>query len=204
MDEKIQLLINNLKNRNIEAFFAESLAEANNMLLRMIPEDCSVGIGNSATLKQSGISKLLAERGNTVYDKTMAETQEESRSLKKKALTADWYVTGSNAISLQGHIVNMDHSGNRVAAMLYGPDNVAVVIGVNKLADSLEEAIYRVRNVAAPKNARRAGFNPPCTELNQCIDCSSPERVCNSLVVIEGQADADRMKVIVVGEASGF
>jgi len=134
----------------------------------------------------------------------MAMNKEESKQIKKKALTADWYVTGTNAISLEGHIVNVDHSGNRVAAMVFGPDNVVIVIGVNKIVDSLSEAIQRVRNVASPLNAKRAGFNPPCVELNKCVDCKSRERVCNSLVIIEGQEVMGRMKVLIVNESAGF
>ena len=120
------------------------------------------------------------------------------------ALTSDWYITGTNAISLEGHIVNIDHSGNRVAAMIYGPDNVVIIVGINKIVDSLSDAISRVRNIASPLNAKRAGFTPPCVELNKCVDCKSKERVCNSLVIIEGQEVIGRMKVFIVNESAGF
>jgi len=203
-DNRIQRLIGNLKLRNIDAFFLEGFNEANEMLLQMIPSNCTVGIGHSITVQNSGIVQKLIKRGNTVLDKTMAMNKEESKQIKKKALTADWYVTGTNAISLEGHIVNVDHSGNRVAAMVFGPDNVVIVIGVNKIVDSLSEAIQRVRNVASPLNAKRAGFNPPCVELNKCVDCKSRERVCNSLVIIEGQEVMGRMKVLIVNESAGF
>lgn len=119
-------------------------------------------------------------------------------------MTADWYITGTNAVSLKGHIVNADHGGNRAAAMIFGPDKVVIVVGVNKIVDTLDEAIFRVKNIASPLNAKRAGFNPPCVELNRCVDCRSAERVCNNLVIIEGQAEKDRMKVIIVNESIGF
>ncbi len=203
-DIRIQRLINNLKSRNIDAFFLESFNEVNDKLLQMIPSDCTVGVGHSSTIQNTDIVQKLIERGNTVFDKTMAVSKEESKQLKKKALTADWYITGTNAISLEGHIVNVDHSGNRAAAMVYGPDNVAIVVGINKIVDTLNEAISRVKNIASPLNAKRAGFNPPCAELNRCVDCRSKERVCNSLVIIEGQEDAGRMKVLIVNESVGF
>ena len=203
-DDRIQRLISNLELRNIDAFFIESFDEASNKILKMIPDDCTVGVGHSITVQDSGIVRKLIERGNTVFDKTMAMNKEESKQIKKKALTADWYITGTNAISLQGHIVNIDHSGNRVAAMVFGPDNVVIVVGINKIVDSLSEAIHRTRNVASPMNAKRAGFNPPCVELNKCVDCKSKERVCNSLVIIEGQEVTGRMKVFIVNEISGF
>lgn len=204
LDSRILRLINNLKSRSIDAFFLESFDEVNEKLLNMIPVECTVGIGHSITVQNSGIVGRLIERGNIVFDKTKAMDKEESKHIKKRALTADWYITGSNAISLEGHIVNIDHSGNRVAAMVFGPDNVAIVVGVNKIVDSLNEAIQRARDIASPLNAKRAGFNPPCVKLNKCVDCRSKERVCNSLVIIEGQEEIGRMKVFIVNENAGF
>lgn len=202
--DQLEYLINNLAERNISGFFFETFEEAKASIMEMIPIDCSVGIGNSVTLKNMKISNELIDRGNVVYDKTLSKNKEESRELKRKSLLTDWYITGSNAISLEGHLVNMDHSGNRVSAMLYGPNNVIVIIGINKITKHLDEAVYRVRNIASPKNAKRAGFNPPCVELEKCIDCRSDERVCNNLVVIEGQNDKDRMKVFIINEKDGF
>lgn len=203
-DSRIQKLISNFKSRNIDVFFLESFSEVNHKLLQMIPGDCTVGIGHSITVQNTGIVQKLVERGNTVFDKTMSANREESKLIKKKALTADWYITGTNAISLEGHIVNVDHSGNRVAAMVFGPDYVVIVVGINKIVDSLSDAIQRAKNIASPMNAKRAGFNPPCVELNRCVDCKSKERVCNSLVIIEGQEVTGRMKVFIVNEGAGF
>jgi hypothetical protein len=105
---------------------------------------------------------------------------------------------------MNGRIVNVDHSGNRVAAITFGPDKVIIVVEKNKVVDSIEDAIKRVKNVAGPLNAKRAGFNPPCVTLNRCVDCISKERVCNSLSIIEGQSDCNRIKVFVVNEECGF
>lgn len=204
MDSRIKSLISNLKSRNIDAFFLESFNEMNEKLLKIIPDNCTIGVGHSITVQNSGIIKRLIERGNIVFDKTTAIDKEESKKIKKMALTSDWYITGTNAISLEGHIVNIDHSGNRVAAMIYGPDNVVIIVGVNKIVDSLSDAISRVRNIASPLNAKRAGFTPPCVKLNKCVDCKSKERVCNSLVIIEGQEVIGRMKVFIVNESAGF
>lgn len=201
---KIEYLIQSLSARNIDGYFFETFDEAKLSVKEMIPIDACIGIGNSVTLKNMKISNELNNRGNIVYDKTLAKSKEESIKLKRKSLLTDWYITGTNAISLEGHLVNMDHSGNRVAAMLYGPNNVIVIVGINKIAKTLDEAIYRVRNIASPQNARRAGFNPPCVDLNKCTDCRSSERVCNNLVIIEGQNDKDRMKVFIVNENDGF
>ncbi len=100
--------------------------------------------------------------------------------------------------------VNIDHSGNRVAAMIYGPDNVIVVIGVNKIKDTLDEAIRRAKDIAAPLNAKRAGYNPPCVELNKCIDCDSKDRSCNNLVIIGGQVKKERLKICIIDKEMGF
>lgn len=202
--DQIEFLINRLTERNIEGFFYETFEEAKSSVLERIPINASVGIGNSVTLKNLKISKELKDRGNIVFDKTIAKNREESKELKRKSLLTDWYITGTNAISLDGHLVNVDHSGNRVAAMLYGPNKVIIIIGANKITNTLDEAIFRVRNIASPQNARRAGFNPPCVELEKCIDCRSKQRVCNSLVIIEGQNEKDRMKVFIVNDNDGF
>ncbi len=142
MDENMKLEITkNFKSRNIEVAFFETLDNVKDKINELIPTDCSVGIGNSKTMKDMNILKILRERGNIVFDKTLGETKEESKQIKKKSLLSDWYITGTNAISKEGHIVNIDHSGNRVAAMIYGPDNVIIVVGKNKICDTLDAAI---------------------------------------------------------------
>lgn len=195
---------NSFECRNIEVNFCNSIDELKTNILKIIPGECTVGIGNSATLKHMKISDVLSNRGNIVYDKTKAKDKSEVIVLKKKSLLTDWYLSGSNAVSADGHIVNIDHSGNRVAALMYGPDNVIIVVGKNKITNTLEEAIERAKNIASPKNAKRAGYNPPCVELNKCIDCNSRERICNYLVVIQGQYIANRMKVFILDEELGF
>lgn len=205
MDKSMEFeIIRNFKSRNIEVAFFETLEEAKDRIIDIIPIDCSVGIGNSKTLKEMNISKLLSERGNIVLDKTLTESKAESELIKKKSLLSDWYITGTNAISKEGHVVNIDHSGNRVAAMIYGPDKVIIVVGKNKICDTLDEAMQRVRNISVPLNAKRAGYNPPCLKLNKCVDCKTDERVCYNLVIIEGQFIKDRMKLFIINEELGF
>lgn len=200
----IRNIIDNFKSRNIEAKYFKSLDDAKQEIIKLINKNETVGIGNSQTLKKMMISQELKDRGNIVYDKTYAKTKEESKLLKRKSLLTNWYITGTNAISKEGHIVNIDHSGNRVAAMTYGPDKVIIIIGKNKIEETLEDAIKRARNHAAPLNAIRAGYNPPCLELKECIDCKSKDRVCYNLSIIEGQFDPERMRVFIVDEEVGF
>ena len=201
---ELNRIINNFNKRNIEVQYFISAIDLKTYLRDVIPAGSTVGIGNSKTLKTVQISEGLSLEGYTVLDKTSAQTKEEADQIKKKSLLADWFITGSNAIAVDGYIVNIDHSGNRVAAMIYGPDNVIVVVGVNKIEKTLDQAISRARNIAAPLNAKRAGFNPPCVKLNKCIDCTSKDRVCNYLAVIEGQPQKGRMKLLIIDEEMGF
>ena len=200
----IDRLINNFKLRNIEVSYFDTIQDASNNILKLIPIECTVGIGHSSSLKEMNITNLLIERGNVVFDKELATSKEECKTLKKKALLTDWYISGSNAVSEDGRIVNVDHSGNRVAAITFGPENVIIVVGKNKIVNTLEEAIHRVKNIACPLNAKRAGFNPPCVALNKCVDCVSEERVCNSLSIIEGQSDRNRMKLFIINDELGY
>ncbi|MTI95156.1 MAG: hypothetical protein FH749_06660 [Firmicutes bacterium] len=126
-------LIANLAARNIHAQFLPGLSEAKAEILSMLPDNVSVGIGNSQTIKAMNLTDTLLQKGYTVYDKTLASSREESKSLKKQALLAQWYISGSNAIALDGRIVNIDHSGNRAAALTFGPDYVIIVVGVKRL-----------------------------------------------------------------------
>lgn len=144
------------------------------------------------------ITKAFIDKGNVVYDKELAKNKEECKDIKKKALLTDWYITGSNVVSVDGRVINVDYSGNRVAAITFGPEKVIIVVGVNKIVDTWQEGIKRVKNIACPLNAERADFNPPCVTLKKCVDCTSSERVCNSLSITEGQSVEGRMRIFIV------
>ncbi|WP_426351294.1 lactate utilization protein [Alloiococcus sp. CFN-8] len=204
MDVDIKVLKENFRLRNIEVEAFDSLNEIKAYILNIIPSNSTIGIGHSLTLQKMNITHLLSERGNIVYDKELSKSREERQAVKKKALIADWYITGSNSISIDGRIVNIDHSGNRVAAITFGPDKVIIVVGKNKIVNTLEEAIKRVKNVACPLNARRTGLNPPCATLNRCVDCVSMDRVCNTLSIIEGQSETGRIKLLIANEDAGY
>lgn len=199
--EKLKRLVGNFKQRNIAVEYFESLEDVKSHIFDIVPVESTIGIGHSATLQKVDITNSLLLRGNVVYDKELAKNRSESKELKRKALTTDWYITGSNAISVDGRIVNIDHSGNRVAAITYGPDKVIIVVGKNKVVDTVDEAIKRVKNVACPTNAKRAGYNPPCVTLNYCVDCVG---VCNIISIIGGQTDNNRIKIFIVNEECGF
>ena len=195
---------NDYRMRNIEVKWFQSFEEIKGYLLTRIPNDASVGIGNSQTLHSFGITEALLKTGNAVYDKELGKTRKEIRGLKRKALLSDYYISGANAVSMDGRIVNIDHSGNRVAALAYGPDKVFIVVGKNKKTATCEEAVQRARRTAAPLNAKRAGYQPPCIVAGHCVDCLSAERVCNIVSIIEGQLVKGRIVLLIAGENAGY
>ena len=200
----IKELENNFERRNIEVLWFNTFDEAKEYLLKQLPEDAKVGIGNSKTIKRMGMTEVLSSRGNIVYDKTLGKTLAEIKEIKRNSLLTDAYITSSNAVSVDGRIVNIDHSGNRVAAITYGPEKVYIVIGRNKITKTHNEALTRSRNIAAPLNAKRAGYNPPCVSLGHCVDCLGSERVCYYISTIEGQYIKDRLTLLIVNEEEGF
>ena len=209
---KIPELIARLGKKHISAFYAQDAREAFEMVMSMIPEESIVGFGDSLTLRQIGVVDAL-EKGNYTFLNPWEPgiSVEENIRRKKRALTSDVFVTGTNALTMDGEIVNVDGHGNRVAAMLFGPDRVIIVVGANKIVETLEEALKRIRNVAAPLNVKRhLHFDPmpPCGVTGVCSDCSSPWRICNKTVIIERQFDNNQygpvITVVIVGEELGL
>ena len=212
MEQKIQNLIEKLGHNNIPAFYAKDKKEAFHKIMSMIPEGSIVGFGDSVTLRQLGVVEALEKGTYTFLNpwKSGIDVEEDMR-LKKRALTSDVFVTGTNALTLDGKIVNQDALGNRLAAMLFGPDKVIIVVGINKIVVNLEEALERIKNRAAPLNVKRhPDFDPmpPCGLTGICSDCSSPWRICNKTVIIERQFDNNIYKpvitVVIVGEELGL
>ena len=212
MKPEIQILINRLRENNISAFYVENGRDAFEKVMSMIPERSVVGFGDSLTLRQIGVVDALREGDYTFLDPWAPGTGvEENIRLKKRALTSDVFITGSNAVTLDGKIVNMDGHGNRVAAMLFGPDKVIILIGINKIVKNLDAALDRIRNVSAPLNVKRhPGFDPmpPCGTTGVCSDCDSPWRICNKTTIIERQYHNDKydpiLTLVIVGERLGI
>lgn len=212
MKQEIQNLIEKLAENNIPAFYLKSGEDAFNKVMTMIPEGSTVGFGDSVTLRQIGVIDAL-EAGSYVFLNPWRPgiSVEENIELKKQALTSDVFVTGTNALTLDGKIVNVDGLGNRVAAILFGPGKVIIVIGINKIVENLKEALDRIRNIAAPLNVKRhPEFDPmpPCGLTGECTDCSSPWRICNKTVIIESQFNNNKYRpvitVVIVGEKLGL
>jgi hypothetical protein len=205
-------LIEILRKNNIPSFYLENREEAFNKIMSLIPEGSVVGFGDSLTLKEIGVVEAL-EKGPYHFLNPWEKgiSVEENIRRKRRGLTSDVFVSGSNALTLEGKIVNVDGHGNRVAALLFGPERVIIVVGINKIVNNLEEALARIRDRAAPLNVKRhPDFDPqpPCGVTGECSDCSSPWRICNKTVIIERQFDNQKYKpilsVIIVGEVLGL
>ena len=144
-------------------------------------------------------------KGNyKAIDREAAKSVEEKEQAARDCFGADFFVTGANALSLDGQMVNIDGLGNRVAAIVYGPKNILVIAGMNKVADSLEKAVVRARTVAAPINQQRFLQNNPCTQTGICADCKSETCICNQILITRHCRPAGRIKMILVGEELGF
>jgi len=200
-------IIKNLKKRNMNGFYFESSQEAVEAICGMIPEDALVGLGGSETIIESGLIDSLRKMNIRLLDRYReGVTPERVAEMRQEGLLSDVYITSSNAISSDGKIVNMDGTGNRVAAMIYGPKKVIFMVGMNKAVISLEDAITRIKTIAGPMNSIRVNMNTPCSKLGFCADphCHPPNRICSQLVILEASLIPDRINVVLVGEELGY
>ncbi|NLP45474.1 MAG: lactate utilization protein [Epulopiscium sp.] len=197
-------IIEAFKKRNIEAYYCSTKEEASKQILQLIPKNSSVSWGGSMTLKALHIQQKLQEKSYDVLDRSLAKTPQEIEQLYHDALSCDYYLMSSNAITLDGKLVNTDGTGNRVAALIYGPKNVIIVAGMNKVVADENAALMRVKNQAAPINALRLNKNTPCTKTGKCGDCLSDDSICAHTVITRMSRIPNRIKVILVGESLGY
>lgn len=163
-------------------YFVENQEELLQLLATLIKKGEKVGCGDSVTLEETGVFNFIRSGGFIFYDKhQIGLTADEKRAIYLKNFDTDTFLTGTNAITLDGKLFNIDGNGSRVAPMLYGPKQVIVVAGINKLADTVEDAINRARQIAAPLDAKRLKKDTPCTKLGKCIDCRHEQRICKRI-----------------------
>ncbi|EOD00448.1 lactate utilization protein [Caldisalinibacter kiritimatiensis] len=205
IEKKVQRTIQNLEKNNMKGYFVQNEEEAIKKIEELLNEGNTVSVGGSMTLFEIGAIDFL-RNGNYNFLDRYAEglTKEDIKELYRKCFSADAYLTSSNAITENGELYNVDGRGNRVAAMIYGPDKVIVVAGVNKIVKDLDEAIERNKRIAAPANVQRLNRNTPCAKTGYCMDCNSPDRICNEYVLIKGQMEKDRIHVIIVNKELGY
>ena len=203
-EKRAQVLVKNLKSRHFEAYYCPDSASALAKALELIPEGASVGWGGALSAQQIGLIDAVKSGSFAAIDRDAATTPEERTQALKRCLTADVFLCGANALSLDGQMVNIDGTGNRVAAIAYGPDTILVIAGMNKVCDTLDDAVTRARTVAAPMNKQRFPFKTPCEVTGACADCKSEESICNQILITRNCRPAGRIKFILVGEELGF
>lgn len=192
-----------MESRHFEAYYCGTKEEALKKALELIPEGSVVAWGGSVTMNEIGLSEALHSGNYQLIDRDAAPP-EERRKLMRQGLLADYFISGANAVSEDGEIVNIDGMGNRVGAIVYGPDHVVIIAGMNKVAKTLEDAIKRARTIAAPINKQRFGGTTPCAKTGSCGDCKAEDCICCQMLVTRVCRPAGRIKVILVGEELGF
>jgi hypothetical protein len=199
-------IIGHLEKRRMEGSYALTADQARDEILSMIPKGATVFRCGSMTAAGMGLWEAIAGLPEVkLIDPYQAGiTTEDGLELRRRGMTADVMIASTNAITLDGRLVNLDGMGNRVAAMAFGPRKVILVVGMNKVAPDLDSAMARVKHYAAPVNAIRFGVSTPCVETGLCSDCRSPQRICNMWSIIEGHMVKDRIHVKLVGENLGY
>lgn len=202
---KIETVIKNLEKRDISGYYAENAEEALRMVLEMIPEGATVGKGGSETLNQIGIIPIL-QKGNYNYLDPFAEPDpDKAKEIRRAVFSADVMLTSANAITLDGEIVNIDGTGNRMAAVIWGPDKVIFVVGANKIVANEAVAVDRIKCDACPPNCVRLGKKTPCAATGKCGNCLSlGNTVCCHTVTTRFSSIPDRMHVVLVNDNLGF
>lgn len=193
-----------LNGRGFAAFYCSTKEEALDKALELIPEGSSITWGGCRSAEEIGLIDAVKKGNYQVMNYALAASAEERTAMMKQAFTCDVFLTGTNAITETGELVNIDGTGNRVAAMTYGPDSVIVIAGMNKLVPTVMDAVTRARNTAAPINVQRFDVQTPCKIDGMCHDCNTPDCICNYFVRTRRCRPDGRIKVILVGESLGF
>ncbi|HIG0360905.1 MULTISPECIES: lactate utilization protein [Clostridium] len=205
IEKQVERTIKNLNRRNMEGYYINSIDQLFQRLKTLIPKGSIVGVGDSMTLFETGVIDFLRSGNFNFLDKYQDKlTSDEKREIYIKNFSTDTFICSTNAITESGELYNIDGNGSRVAPIIYGPKQVILVVGINKIVRNIEEAEIRVRNYAAPVDAKRLNKDTPCTKLGYCVDCKSPNRICNDFVVIRGQFIKGRIKVLILGKSLGY
>ena len=202
--KRADVLVKNLRSRHFDAYYCETKAQALEKALELIPKDALVGWGGAMSAQQIGLMDALKDGAYRVIDRDQCQTMEEREQAMRACFSADVFLTGANALSMEGEMVNIDGNGNRVAAIVYGPKQVLVIAGMNKVMDTLEDAVRRARTVAAPMNKQRFGGGTPCSVTGKCGDCKSDTCICNQILITRNSRIPGRIQFILVGEDLGL
>ena len=193
-----------LESRNMEAYYVKTKEAALAKALELIPEGSSISWGGTMSAQEIGLTDALHKGNYDVYDREQVETREEKEKIAHQALNCDFFIGSTNALSEDGVLVNVDGNANRVAAFAYGPKNVLLIVGMNKVVKTEADAMSRARNEAAPINAQRFGVNTPWVKNGSCFNCKSPQCICCQILITRFSKVPKRTKIILVDENLGF
>lgn len=198
-------LIKALEGRNMEGHFVETAEDAKKMALSLIPEGSSVSWGGVTSAYEIGLIDAIRNGNYNELDRDLAATPQEKVRIQKEALSnCNYFIASANGMSEDGVIVNVDGNSNRVAAICCGPDNVILIVGMNKVVHTEEDAYRRAKYVAAPINAQRFGLDTPCAKFGKCMNCQHEQCICCNIVITRYSRHKGRIKVILVNEDLGF
>ena len=197
-------VIKNMKKRQMDGYYAPDKSAALALLKSLIPEGSSIGYGGSMSLSEIGALAALDTPEYKLIKREEAKTVEDTERVFREILFSDVFLMSSNAITVDGELVNVDGRGNRIAFLAYGPKSVILVCGMNKITADVDSAIKRIKTLAAPMNAVRLNRNTPCAVTGVCGDCQSPDCICANTIITRRSHINGRIKVILVGEELGF
>lgn len=194
----------NFAKRNIDAFYCEDSESAVALAMDLMKDGTTVGFGGSETLKEIGLLDAVRNSSLTLIDREQAKTPAEKKEYYFKNAMSDYFLMSSNAVTIDGELINIDGNGNRVACLIHGPEHVILMVGMNKVVPNVETGIARVRNTSAPANAARLETQTPCGVTGHCGNCNSPDCMCCQIVVTRHSRHTGRIKVILIGEELGY
>ena len=197
-------IIKNLENRQMEGYYCASSQQAVEKALSLIPAGASIGWGGSMSLSETGLSDALRRGKYVIYDRDAVKSGEEQKKVFAQIFSSDYFLMSTNAITLDGELINVDGRGNRVSFLCYGPEHVLIVAGMNKVVSDVQCGIKRVHDVASPANTVRLHKDTPCSVTGRCADCLSPGCICSQTVITRFSIVPGRIKVILIGEELGY
>ena len=204
-EKLLEKLKSNLEKRDFNATILRDKDEVHQFILSTIPEGSSVGFGGSVTTRELGIDTLLEKRGNTVYDHWQdGLTKEEMIATIRKQPQSDFFLTSVNAVTMDGRLVNTDMTGNRVSSMIFGPGHVIAFIGANKIVKDLDQAMWRIKNIASPQNSKRKNLGAPCEKTGYCVDCRTKASLCKITTIIDYRPPATNFTIMLLPMQLGF
>jgi len=205
LSQRIKRTIKGLEKNNMKGYYAKDINDLHSILKDLMIEGSTVALGGSMTLEETNTLDFLRKGNYELLDRYKEDlTAEDIKRMYRESFFADTYVMSSNAITENGELYNVDGRGNRVAALIYGPDQVIIIAGVNKIVRDLDEAISRMESIAAPANTKRLNLDNPCKEVGYCVDCNSDTRICNNYTFIKNALVKDRIHVILMNESYGY